>query len=46
VLAFRSLATIERERAMGFTHSHNDDPALLARIAEDTKRTGSQHGAQ
>lgn len=33
VVAFRSRATIERERALGFTHSHNDDPSVLANIA-------------
>lgn len=33
VVAFRSRATIERERALGFTHSHNDDPSVLASIA-------------
>lgn len=45
VLAFRSRATIAQERAMGFSHSHNDDPALLLRIAEDTKKTGSSRVA-
>lgn len=39
VLAFRSRATVAAERAMGFTHSHNDAPELLARIAERTRRT-------
>lgn len=33
VLAFRSRATVAAERAMGFTHSHEDDPELLAAIA-------------
>jgi ectoine hydroxylase-related dioxygenase (phytanoyl-CoA dioxygenase family) len=33
VVAFRSAATVAAERAMGFTHSHNDDPAVLAAIA-------------
>ncbi len=33
VVAFRSLPTIAAERAMGFTHSHNDDPAVLAAVA-------------
>lgn len=42
VLAFRSEAAIAQERAMGFTHSHNDDPALLQRIAERTRRTGDE----
>ncbi|MBL8724592.1 MAG: phytanoyl-CoA dioxygenase family protein [Planctomycetes bacterium] len=35
VLAFRSLDTIARERALGFTHSHNDPPDLLARIVTE-----------
>jgi hypothetical protein len=30
---------VAQERAMGFTHSHNDDPHLLATIAERTRRT-------
>jgi len=34
VLAFRSRATVAAERALGFTHSHNDDPRVLAAIAE------------
>lgn len=25
VLAFRTKATVEKERSMGFTHSHNDE---------------------
>ena len=33
VVAFRSRATVERERALGFTHSHNDDPSVLESIA-------------
>ncbi|MFO1077804.1 MAG: phytanoyl-CoA dioxygenase family protein [Planctomycetota bacterium] len=33
VVAFRSEDTVRRERAMGFTHSHNDPPAVLAAIA-------------
>ena len=37
VLAYRSAATVAEERAMGFTHSHNDDPAVLAAIARDSK---------
>jgi ectoine hydroxylase-related dioxygenase (phytanoyl-CoA dioxygenase family) len=32
VMAFRSRETVAQERAMGFTHSHNDDPAVLARV--------------
>lgn len=33
VVAFRSAATVAHERAMGFTHSHDDAPEVLARIA-------------
>ena len=33
VVAFRSAATVAEERALGFTHSHNDDPQVLAAIA-------------
>ncbi len=33
VVAFRSAAAVAAERAMGFTHSHNDDLELLQRIA-------------
>ncbi len=38
VLAYRSPATIAQERAMGFTHSHNDDAKVLTRIGEQTRR--------
>lgn len=38
VLAFRSRATIAAERALGFTHSHNDDVQVLTRIGEQTAR--------
>lgn len=34
VLAFRSRATVERERELGFTHSHNDEPALLQALVQ------------
>jgi len=37
VVAFRSADTVRRERAMGFTHSHNDPPDVLARIAQEAK---------
>lgn len=37
VLAFRSEATVRAERALGFTHSHNDDPALLQRLGQQTR---------
>lgn len=35
VVAFRSGETVAAERAIGFTHSHNDPPEVLARIARD-----------
>ncbi len=40
VLAFRSLATIAAERAVGFTHSHNDRADVLTAIGEQTRRRG------
>lgn len=33
VVAFRSAATVAAERQLGFTHSHNDPPEVLAKIA-------------
>lgn len=30
--AFRSVETVRRERELGFTHSHNDDQDVLARV--------------
>jgi phytanoyl-CoA hydroxylase len=38
VLAFRSRATIAAERALGFTHSHNDRADVLTLIGEQTRR--------
>lgn len=38
VLAFRSEETVAAERALGFTHSHNDDAEVLTAIAEQTRR--------
>ena len=32
IVALRSSSTVERERALGFTHSHNDDVAVLDRV--------------
>jgi phytanoyl-CoA hydroxylase len=32
ITAFRSIDTVRQERALGFTHSHNDDQALLANV--------------
>jgi hypothetical protein len=37
VLAFRTEATVREERALGFTHSHNDDPELLRRLGQQTR---------
>jgi hypothetical protein len=33
IIAFRSRTTVEAERELGFTHSHNDAPEVLARVA-------------
>ena len=33
VVAFRTRATVEAERAMGFTHSHGDDLAVLDKVS-------------
>lgn len=38
VVAFRSIATINEERKLGFTHSHNDDNKVLTLIGEQTKK--------
>lgn len=38
VVAFRSRATVAAERAMGFTHSHNDSVQVLNYIARQTQR--------
>jgi hypothetical protein len=38
VLGFRSKATVAAERAIGFTHSHNDDVKVLTMIAQQTKK--------
>ena len=32
IVAFRSHSTVEAERALGFTHSHNDDVAVLEQV--------------
>lgn len=32
VVAFRARETVEEERALGFTHSHNDPPEVLAAV--------------
>jgi phytanoyl-CoA hydroxylase len=33
VVAFRTKATVDAERALGFTHSHNDDLGVLERVS-------------
>ena len=38
VLAFRSQQTVAEERALGFTHSHNDEVQVLTAIGEQTRR--------
>jgi phytanoyl-CoA hydroxylase len=35
VIAFRTAATVAAERAMGFTHSHNDELDVLRSIVDD-----------
>ncbi len=37
IVAFRSAAAVQAERAMGFTHSHNDAPEVLAAVAAAAK---------
>ncbi|MBM4062160.1 MAG: phytanoyl-CoA dioxygenase family protein [Planctomycetes bacterium] len=37
VVAFRSADTVQRERAMGFTHSLNDPPEVLARVVAERR---------
>lgn len=32
ITAFRSIETVRQERSLGFTHSHNDAPDILARV--------------
>ncbi len=32
IVAYRSIDTVRQERALGFTHSHNDDQTVLARV--------------
>ena len=32
IVALRSQATVQAERELGFTHSHNDDAAVLVRV--------------
>ena len=36
VVAFRAQATVEEERRLGFTHSHEDAPEVLARVGRGT----------
>jgi hypothetical protein len=31
-VAFRSVSTVQAERALGFTHSHNDDVSVLEQV--------------
>lgn len=41
ILAFRSEDTIRRERAMGFTHSHQDTQEVLRSVGEAGEAAGS-----
>ncbi len=38
IVAFRASETVAYERSLGFTHSHNDTPAVLSHIAELARR--------
>jgi len=40
VVAYRSMDTIETERALGFTHSHNDDVDVLATVGVEGQTRG------
>jgi len=40
VVAYRSIDTIETERALGFTHSHNDDVDVLATVGVEGQTRG------
>lgn len=40
VVAYRSVATIQAERALGFTHSHNDPAEVLAAVAAQRAARG------
>ncbi len=44
VLAFRSRETVEAERRMGFTHSHNDEREVLEAVGERRGSGGSPPG--
>ena len=35
VIAYRSRETVEAERKMGFTHSHNDSLDVLNRVGKE-----------
>jgi phytanoyl-CoA hydroxylase len=45
IVAFRSQSTVQAERALGFTHSHNDDVAVLDRVDGLTADGGQALGA-
>jgi ectoine hydroxylase-related dioxygenase (phytanoyl-CoA dioxygenase family) len=45
IVAFRSESTVQAERALGFTHSHNDDVAVLARV-DGLAATGGAAGTE
>ena len=44
VLAFRSRETVAHERALGFTHSHNDDVTVLTAIGEQARMRDRRRG--
>ncbi len=37
VMAYRSKATVDEERHMGFTHSHNDNLTVLNSVGKETQ---------
>jgi ectoine hydroxylase-related dioxygenase (phytanoyl-CoA dioxygenase family) len=49
IVAFRSTSTVQAERELGFTHSHNDDVTVLETVdglaAVDVGRAASSHEA-
>ena len=42
VVAFRSAETVSEERRRGFTHSHNDEPEVLGRVASAPGRSSPE----
>jgi len=40
IVAFRAAATVAEERRLGFTHSHNDEPAVLDQVGVEGESRG------